>query len=42
MRPVDTIPGMGEGRRRIMEGVNLAKIYCKDFCKCHNLPTAQQ
>jgi hypothetical protein len=21
-----------------MEGVNLAKIYCKHFCKCHNVP----
>jgi hypothetical protein len=20
----------------MMEGVNLAKIYCKHFCKCHN------
>jgi hypothetical protein len=39
MRHVETIPGRGEGRyRRIMEGVNSTKIYCKNFCKCHNVP----
>jgi hypothetical protein len=37
MRPVETIPEMGE--RRIKEndgGVNSTVIDCKDFCKCHN------
>jgi hypothetical protein len=38
MRPVETIPGMGEGQRRIVEGVNPYMIYCKNFCKCHNVP----
>jgi hypothetical protein len=42
MRSVDAVPGMGEGRqRRMMEGVNstmIYLIYCKKFCKCHNLP----
>jgi ribosomal protein L44E len=22
--------------------VNLTKIYCKNFCKCHNVPLVQQ
>jgi hypothetical protein len=42
MRPVETVPGMGEeGQRRMMEGVNSSVIYsihCKNFCKCHNVP----
>jgi hypothetical protein len=24
-----------------MEGMNLMKIYCKHFCKCHNVPPVQ-
>jgi hypothetical protein len=32
----------GEGIRRKMEGVNLTKIYCKHFCKCHNVPLIQR
>jgi hypothetical protein len=41
MRPVETIL-MGEGGyRRMMEEVNLTKIYCKHFCKCHNVPPVQ-
>jgi hypothetical protein len=39
MRPIETIPGMGE--RRIKEndgGVNSTVIYRKRFCKCCNLP----
>jgi hypothetical protein len=35
VRPVETITGMG-GRR--MEEVNSAMIYCKNSCKCHNVP----
>jgi hypothetical protein len=43
MRPVGTVPGMGgEGQRRMMEGVNSTVIYCKKFCKCRNVPPAQQ
>jgi hypothetical protein len=33
MRPVETIPGMGEGGQRgMMEGMNSTMIYCKNFC----------
>jgi hypothetical protein len=39
MRPVEAVPGKGEGgKRRTMEGVNSTMIYCKHFCKCHNVP----
>jgi hypothetical protein len=32
-----------EGReRRMREEVKSARIYCKHFCKCHNVPPAQQ
>jgi hypothetical protein len=39
MRYVETIPGIGRRgeQRRMMEGVNLAMIYCKNFYKCHNV-----
>jgi hypothetical protein len=43
MRLVETIPGMGE--RVIKEndgGVNSTMIYCKNFCKCDNVPPVQQ
>jgi hypothetical protein len=43
MRLVETIPGMGG--REIKEndrGVNSTIIYCKNFCKCHNVPLVQQ
>jgi hypothetical protein len=45
VRPVETIPGIGE--KEIKEnggGVNssmIYSIYCKSFCKCHNVPSAQ-
>jgi hypothetical protein len=26
----------------MMEGVNLSKIYCKHFCKCHSVYPVQQ
>lgn len=26
------------GQRRMMEGVNLPKIYCNHFCKSHKVP----
>jgi hypothetical protein len=37
MRPVETVPGMG-----IKEnggGEKSTVIYCKNFCKCHNVPS---
>jgi hypothetical protein len=43
MRSVETFPEMGvRGQRRMMEGVNSTKIYCKNFCYCHNIPPVQQ
>jgi hypothetical protein len=43
MIPVETIPGMGErGIKENDGGVNSSMIYCKNFCKCHNVPSAQQ
>jgi hypothetical protein len=42
MRPVETIPGIERGGiKRMMEGMNSTMIYCKNFCKCHNVPIAQ-
>jgi hypothetical protein len=26
----------------MMEGVNSSMIYCRNFCKCHNVPRVQQ
>jgi hypothetical protein len=37
MIPIETIPGIG----RVVEGVNssiIYLIYCKNLCKCHNVP----
>jgi hypothetical protein len=43
MRPVETILRMaGGGIKENDGGVNLTKIYCKHFCKCHNIFSAQQ
>jgi hypothetical protein len=42
--PVETVPGMGEIKESD-EGVNSTVInltYYKNFCKCHNVPPAQQ
>jgi hypothetical protein len=39
MRPVETIPEMGKGGIKENDGgVNSTMIYCKNFCKCHNVP----
>jgi hypothetical protein len=41
MIPVETVPGMGGGWRRMVEGVNSSMmylIYYNNFCKCHNVP----
>jgi hypothetical protein len=43
MRLVETIPGMGRGEINENDGgVNSTMIHCKNFCKCHNVPPAQQ
>jgi hypothetical protein len=48
MRPADTIPGMHKAVGSILSikekdgGVNSTMIYCKNFCKCHNVPLVQQ
>jgi hypothetical protein len=44
MIPAETIPRMG-GKRRIKKNVEGVKssmiylIYCKNFCKCHSVPS---
>jgi hypothetical protein len=42
MIPVEAIPGIGGGRIKDNSGgVNSSMIYliyCKNFCKCHNVP----
>jgi hypothetical protein len=38
MVAVETLPGIGRGgKRKMMEEVNSTMIYCKNFCKCHNV-----
>jgi hypothetical protein len=38
MRDAETISGMvAGGKRRMMEGVISTTIYCKNFCKFHNV-----
>jgi hypothetical protein len=40
---VETVPVTGEGViKENGGGMNLIKIYCKNFCKCHNVPQVQQ
>jgi hypothetical protein len=36
MRPVETIPGIGEGDKKMMGRMNSTVLYCKNFCKGHN------
>jgi hypothetical protein len=41
MRPFGTISGMGERGIKENDRVNssvIYLIYCKNFCKCHNVP----
>jgi hypothetical protein len=42
MIPVETIQGMGEGGKKEngggMNSSMIYLIYCKNFCKCHNVP----
>jgi hypothetical protein len=43
LRPVETIPGLGEGMLKEKDGgVNSTMIYCNNFCKCHNVLPIQQ
>jgi hypothetical protein len=46
LKLVETIQGRGDRvYRRMMEWVSSTMIYlvyCKNFCKCHNVPSAQQ
>jgi hypothetical protein len=42
MRSVESILGMGEGGIKENDGGGeFNQIYCKNFCKSHNVPTAQ-
>jgi hypothetical protein len=36
--PVETTLRMGARKIKEMMQVNLTKLYCKHFCKCHNEP----
>jgi hypothetical protein len=41
MKLVENIPGMGEYKGEWWWGVNSSMIYliyCKNFCKCYNVP----
>jgi hypothetical protein len=40
MRSVETNTSMGAGRIK-EKGMNSTLIYCKNFCKCLNVPPAQ-
>jgi hypothetical protein len=43
IRPVETIPGMGEGEIKENDRrENSTMIYYKNFCKCHNVPPVQK
>jgi hypothetical protein len=38
MKPVEIVlRSGGEERGRMMEGINLTMIYCKDICNCYNV-----
>jgi hypothetical protein len=39
MRPDETIPVTGGGRKRIMMKNMNSTIYYKNVCKCHNVQT---
>jgi hypothetical protein len=44
MRSVESILGMREGSGWLKKndgGVNSTMIYCKNLCKCHNVPPVQ-
>jgi hypothetical protein len=37
MIPVETIPGVGRGKIKENDEWGDSMIYCKNFCKCHNV-----
>jgi hypothetical protein len=41
MRPVETVPGMGGEGVKENDGGSKFNLYCKHFCKCHNVPQVQ-
>jgi hypothetical protein len=41
-RPVATVLRMGEGIKEDDRGGDSTMIYCKHFCKCHNVPPVLQ
>jgi hypothetical protein len=41
MRSVETILRMRVGIKKNDEGVNITNIYCKHFCKYHDVPPVQ-
>jgi hypothetical protein len=42
MSPVETIPGREVGGIKENDrGSEFNNIYCKNFCKCHNVPPVQ-
>jgi hypothetical protein len=42
MRPDETIIRMEGSVISVNAGGSASKIYCKHFCKCHNVPPVQQ
>jgi hypothetical protein len=40
--PLSRNPSLPLRSNLLMEGVNLTKILCKHFCKCHSVPLVQQ
>jgi hypothetical protein len=41
MRQVETVPGKGRGIKENDGEVNSTMLYCKYFCKCHNILPVQ-
>jgi hypothetical protein len=42
IRPVETVLRRGGARIKEKNEGGEAKIYCKHFCKCHNVSSVQQ
>jgi hypothetical protein len=39
IRPIETIPGIGiKAVKENDGGMNSTVMYCRNFCKCHNVP----
>jgi hypothetical protein len=41
VRPVETVSRRGKGEIKEKDGGDESKIYCKNFCKCHNISLVQ-